>query len=384
MQCLTSSRVTISSPRGRPNIEKRLGDCSSSGPPPRPRAPSSPPGPTGLLRDRLLELGTRRVGVVLAPAGHGKTTLLGHVAARFDGDVAWYRLDAADRRADRLAAGIARTLLRPLGLDGPREAARVAGRRRGLPRPADEPGAGRPRRPVLLVLDDFHEVAGGEAERDVARFVSHAPAELHVAARRAAGSPGSTSIELRMSGSARRARGGGPAVPVVGGRAAVPGRLPVAAGPEDAAALTRRTDGWAAGLAMFHLLTSGRPAGAAPAGHRRTCPAGRGWCAPTWSARCSATCPPSCATSCAGRARSASSPARCATRCSAAPAARTCSRSLKQRRLFTTTEDDGRRFRYHQVLLDHLELELTDHLGADESRAWYARAAGAAARRPAR
>jgi ATP/maltotriose-dependent transcriptional regulator MalT len=35
--------------------------------------------------------------------------------------------------------------------------------------------------------------------------------------------------------------------------------------PEDAATLSQRTGGWAAGLAMFHLLTEGRP----PAQRRR-------------------------------------------------------------------------------------------------------------------
>jgi DNA-binding SARP family transcriptional activator len=327
-----------------------------------------PPGPSGLLRERLLSVGDRRVGVVLAPAGHGKTTLLGQVAARFGGDVAWYRLDAADRRPDRLAAGVARTLLRPLGLAPEAEAALSS---------LDDVAAAldrlRPARRVLLVLDDFHEVAGGEAERDVARFVSHAPAQLHVllGARRVAGLD---LVELRMSGTA---------LVLTDGDLRFRSweverlfrdvyRMPLV--PEDAAALTRRTEGWAAGLAMFQLLTSGRPAeqrrraigdlsrgsrlvrsylvrevlGDLPADLRdflrRTSALGV-LTGPLCDALLERT------------------------------GSQEVLEELEQRRLFTTTDDDGRCFRYHQVLLDHLELELTEHLGAAASRAWYVRAA---------
>jgi hypothetical protein len=74
--------------------------------------------------------------------------------------------------------------------------------------------------------------------------------------------------------------------------------------PEDAATLSQRTGGWAAGLAMFHLLTEGRP----PAQRRRarwsTPPAAR----PSWRGWSSAGCSPplpTTATSSARRPRSA-------------------------------------------------------------------------------
>jgi DNA-binding SARP family transcriptional activator len=326
------------------------------------------PDESGLLRERLLAVGSRRVGVVLAPAGHGKTTLLGHVAARFDGDVAWYRLDAGDRRPDRLAAGIARTLLRPLGVDHRTEASLAS-----LDDVAAALDHARPSRQVLLVLDDFHEVAGGDAESDLARFVSHAPPELHVliGARRVAGLD---LVELQMSGGAVVV-----AEEDLRFRSWEVERLyrdvygtPLA--PEDAAALTRRTEGWAAGLAMFHLLTGNRPAdqrrraiGDLSRGSRLV---------RTYLVReVLGDLPPDL---------------RDFLRLTSALGVLTgplCDRlldrhgsqevleELEQRRLFTTTDDDGRCFRYHQVLLDHLELELTEHLGAEESREWYARAA---------
>jgi DNA-binding SARP family transcriptional activator len=326
------------------------------------------PDESGLLRERLLAVGSRRVGVVLAPAGHGKTTLLGHVAARFDGDVAWYRLDAGDRRPDRLAAGIARTLLRPLGVDQATEASLTS-----LDDVAAALDGARPSRRVLLVLDDFHEVAGGDAERDVARFVSHAPPELHVliGARRVAGLD---LVELRMSGGAVVL-----AEEDLRFRSWEVERLfrdvygsPLA--PEDAAALTRRTEGWAAGLAMFQLLTGSRPADQRRRAIEDLSRGSR--LVRTYLVReVLGDLPPDLRdflrlTSALG--------VLTGPLCDAL-LERTGSQEvleeLEQRRLFTTTDDDGRCFRYHQVLLDHLELELTDHLGAEESREWYARAA---------
>ena len=77
----------------------------------------APPAPGGLARSRLLELGAHRVVLVLAPAGHGKTTLLGQIASRFPGPVVWYRIDAADRDPAELAGRIGRALAR-VGVGG--------------------------------------------------------------------------------------------------------------------------------------------------------------------------------------------------------------------------------------------------------------------------
>ena len=156
---------------------------------------------------------------------------------------------------------------------------------------------------MLLVFDDFHAVAGSEAEQGLARMIALAPPTLRVVlgARRVVG----------LDVAALRVYG---AVHVVDAddlrfrsweverlfREVYHQPLP----PEDAATLSQRTGGWAAGLAMFHLLTEGRP----PAQRRRALAdlsRGSRLCVPTWSGRCSATCPPSCASSCAAPARSA-------------------------------------------------------------------------------
>ena len=321
----------------------------------------APPAPAGLARGRLLDLAAHRVVLVLAPAGHGKTTLLGQIASRFPGTVVWYRIDAADRDPAELAGRIGRALGKA-GLAGDcRSFDDVA---------AALDAAGRD---LLLVFDDFHAVAGSEAEHGLARMIALAPPTLRVVlgARRVVG----------LDVPALRVYG---AVHVVDAddlrfrsweverlfREIYHQPLP----PEDAATLSQRTGGWAAGLAMFHLLTEGRP----PAQRRRALadlsrgsrlvrsylvrevlgdlPAELREFLRRTSALGVLTGP-----LCDGLLDTTGS--------------QTVLEELEQRRLFTTTPDDGRQFRYHQVLLDHLELELTEHLGAAASREWYGRAA---------
>ena len=48
---------------------------------------------------------------------------------------------------------------------------------------------------------------------------------------------------------------------------------------------------------------------------------------------------------------------------------------LERLEALTTSDDDGRTFRYHEVLRGHLESALVDELGPDRTRAWYATAA---------
>src|SRR4051794_31635932 len=123
-----------------------------------------PPEPAGLFRGRLLDIAAQRVGLVLAPAGHGKTTLLGQIASRFPGSAAWYRIDTADRNIVELAPRIGRILVRLFspGSDGRvfDSFDQVAAALEVLPAGGN----------VLLVLDDFHLIAGSESERGLVRL----------------------------------------------------------------------------------------------------------------------------------------------------------------------------------------------------------------------
>ncbi len=323
----------------------------------------------GLVRERLTAPADARVVLVVAPAGHGKTTLLAQLAARATGPVVWYRVDGDDRSTTALLARLGPALLAAAGAAGdddpaPAETETVLARLRdGL--------AGPVARPVLLVVDDVHLVSGSPGGSALSRLVLDAPESLRVvlAGRDAP-------LELADGGAADGVRHVG--AEDLRFRAWEVERLfrevyrrPLP--PEDAAALTARIEGWAAGLTMFDLLTRTRSAAER---HAAVAELGRGSrLVRAYLVReVLADLPEDLRTFL--RATSALGVLTGAL-CDAL-LGRTGSQGvleeLEQRQLFTTGDGRGGRFRYHQVLQDHLELELTEQLGADGARGVYRRA----------
>ena len=212
------------------------------------------PEPTGLPRPRLLTplVSDRGPGVVvvIAPPGSGKTTLLARAAALTPRAAGWCLAGPEDRSA--------RTFLDHV--------CRVAGQ--ALDRDLGAPGTGAelaavlesvPDRSLLLVLDDVHELAGSAAEDELAALVRCRPPQVRLAlgTRRPLGC---NTPRLMVSGElveldseALRFRSW--EVEELFRRVY---REPLS--PEGAAALTRRTGGWAAGLMLFHLSTTGKSA----------------------------------------------------------------------------------------------------------------------------
>ena len=92
-------------------------------------AKDGPPPAGGLVRERLATPPDARVVLVVAPAGHGKTTLLAQLAARANGPVVWYRVDGDDRNAPALLARLGPALLAATGVPGPDAALPEAGAR---------------------------------------------------------------------------------------------------------------------------------------------------------------------------------------------------------------------------------------------------------------
>src|SRR5699024_2829071 len=117
-----------------------------------PRARRSVPRVAGLCRPRLLDALDRvhvtGLGLVVAPPGAGKTTLMAQWAQTAGTGVAWLRVERDDvtpeRLVDRLAQAVGPALdAPPAGVASPDELA-VAIERRAAP--------------LLLVLDDLHAI----------------------------------------------------------------------------------------------------------------------------------------------------------------------------------------------------------------------------------
>jgi DNA-binding SARP family transcriptional activator len=212
------------------------------------RAPRAEALPRERLDDLLSGLWTRRLALIVAPAGSGKTTLLVRFAATAGVPVAWYRPETWDGALDVFLGYLQAALRTALG-GLPGEWTTVEDAAHAL---QTWPGER-----VLLVVDDLHTLEGTPAEAALERLMDYVPSLHLLAASRI--QPRFNLPRLRVSGSLLE----------IGGddlrfrsweverlfrdyyRAPLP--------PVELATLARRTEGWAAGLQLFHLATRGRP-----------------------------------------------------------------------------------------------------------------------------
>lgn len=191
-----------------------------------------------------------RLTLVIAPAGAGKTTLLARFAAATRLPVAWYRAETWDddpvRMLRHLEAALGAALPGlPSGWEDVEDAARAL-----------EAWAGGP---AALIIDDLHALEGTAAEAVLSRLVDYAPPWLRIlAASRVR--PDFNLPRLRVSGDLLQIEGDD-----LRFRSWEVERLfrdfyrdPVP--PGELAVLARRTEGWAAGLQLFHLATRGKSA----------------------------------------------------------------------------------------------------------------------------
>ncbi len=229
------------------------------------------PQPGFVPRPRLVEaLGeglARRLILVCAPAGSGKTALLADWAPSDHRPVAWLSLDAADNdpvrfwrhtvaALDRARPGIGERVGLLLGPPAP---ASFEGLVTALINDlAAQPGDGE----VLLVLDDYHLIDARPVHASLAFLLEHLPPGLHLVLASRADPPlplarlraGGQLAELRTADLRFSAEEAAALL-----RESAGADLPAAA----VAALAARTEGWVAGLQLAALSLAGQadPAG---------------------------------------------------------------------------------------------------------------------------
>ncbi len=228
-------------------------------------------------------------------------------------------------------------------------------------------------RRALLIIDDLHTLEDSPAERTLERLIDYAPPSItFLIGSRAL--PGFNLSRLRVSGLLLE----------IGSedlrfrsweverlfrdfyRAPLP--------PEELAELARRTEGWAAGLQLFHLATRGK----SPQERRRilTALGSRSRLTREHLTRNVLDQLPAelrwfLVRTCVLTRLSGSI-------CDAfldRSASQQVLEELERRQIFTTATDDRGGYRYHEVLRSHLEQVLMEELGEVQARAAYRRAA---------
>jgi DNA-binding SARP family transcriptional activator len=315
------------------------------------------------VHDRLSNVWNHGLGLVVAPAGSGKTTLLARFAAASPDPVAWYRAESRDESEAALLAHLeaAFTTILP-GISRGWTSVEAASKA------LEQVAAGR----ILLVIDDLHVLESTPAEQALERFVDYLPAALAVLI--------GSRTEPAFNLSRRRVSGGllevGP--DDLRFRSWEVERLfrdfyEVEVGPEELARLARRTEGWAAGLQLFHLATIGKSAD-----ERRRILAGLGsssrmvreYLSRNVLAELPAELRSFLVNTCVLGVLSGP---LCDRLLGRSDGARTLA-ELERRRVFTIALDDGT-YRYHEVLRGHLEGVLLEEQGEAAVRAANLRAA---------
>jgi LuxR family maltose regulon positive regulatory protein len=223
-----------------------------------PKSTPPPVRPNAIVRASLEELlagASRRVTLLSAPPGFGKTSLLAAWAERSDSNVAWLTLDRYDNEPARFWAYVIQSVRRtspnfgdrPLGL---LRAPGIRVDREVLPALIDAlsvewPGG-------EIVLDDYHHLHSVAIHEQVAYLVDHGPPALRLTISTRADPPlplprwraGGALLELRMNDLHFTERET---------EELLASRLRLALPPRAVSLLHARTEGWPAGLHLAAL-----------------------------------------------------------------------------------------------------------------------------------
>jgi len=211
--------------------------------------------------DEGLRLG-RRLTLIAAPAGYGKTTLLSEWASRRLGEssercpVAWLTLDEGDSDPARFWAYLAASLRTVITLSIPDalqlpQSPQIANLVTELINQISSYGEN-----LLLILDDYHLVTAQPVHDALAFLLDHQPPNLHlVIAARA--DPPLPLARLRARGQLTELRQADLCFTPDEAAAFLNQRMGLNLAAADVAALDARTEGWIAGLHMAALALQG-------------------------------------------------------------------------------------------------------------------------------
>jgi LuxR family maltose regulon positive regulatory protein len=215
-------------------------------------------------RPRLIEgldMGLdRKLTLVSAPAGFGKTTLLSEWVTQFQDRAAWLSLDREDNDEVRfwtyLVAAL-QTVHAGLGQDAlqllqaPQQPATQAILTRLLNQVTDLAQG------VILVLDDYHLISDPAVHEGIAFLLEHLPPQMHVVISTRADPP-LPIHRLRARGQLAELRSGDLRFTADEAATFLNAAMRLELAREDVEALEIRTEGWVVGLQLAALSLQGR------------------------------------------------------------------------------------------------------------------------------
>jgi LuxR family transcriptional regulator, maltose regulon positive regulatory protein len=214
------------------------------------------------LLERLRRGSGRKLTLVLAPAGFGKTTLLAGWLAETTGAerAAWVSLDASENEPAHFWAYVVRALQRAHPAVGAHALALLQSRQ---PPPAESLLTGLINEidaldaDVLLVLDDYHVIDAPAVHDALAFLLDHLPPRMRVVLASRA-EPPLPLARFRARGELTEVRADALRFTPDEASAFLNEVMALGLSPADAATLERRTEGWIAGLKLAALSMQAR------------------------------------------------------------------------------------------------------------------------------
>ncbi len=221
------------------------------------------PQPKVVLRPRLIERLNeglhRRLTLISAPAGFGKTTLLGEWLAGCERPAAWLSLDEADSDPTRFLAYLA-AALQTIAVDIGEGI--LGALKSPQPPPAESllttllNEIATIEDDLVLVLDDYHAIDAKLVDDALTFLIEHLPPQMHliIATRE---DPNLPLARLRARGQLTELRAAHLRFDLSEAAGFLNQAMGLNLSPEDIAALETRTEGWIAGLQLAALSMQG-------------------------------------------------------------------------------------------------------------------------------